>query len=253
MEAFFITILIMGGLITLAIKNIQKENRKMETKNEKYINVTELAENYNITPKELNNIFEKMKLIKRENKWIIATELGIINGAKQQYDKKRKIKYVVWNEEIKLDENLKEEIKQITGKPKKEKMTQKEKEEKGAVYEQYIAEHFRKDGFYVWEHGKEKGKLDSGIDLFIKKEKEVYFVQCKNWENWKINHDTVQAIQTKVRNYMKNNEAFTQLLKNSNKKILYVMPKPILTKAAYAYIKENENILEYQIIEMKKE
>ncbi|MBU3940007.1 restriction endonuclease [bacterium] len=121
---------------------------------------------------------------------------------------------------------------------------------KGDEYEKFVAEHFRKEGYYVWEHGQEKGKQDGGIDLFIKKGKDTYFVQCKNWENWKINHDTVQAVQTKVRNYMTENPNLTKLLNGNSKKILYVMPKPLLTKSAYAYIKTQPEILDFRIIPM---
>ena len=122
------------------------------------------------------------------------------------------------------------------------------KKEKGDIYERYIANFFKKQGYSVWEHGKEKGKEDKSIDLFIKKENFIYFVQCKNWETWKINHKEVKATRTDVREYLKENKDFWNLIKNYNMKILYITPKECLTKGAYTYIKENSNVVEYQVI-----
>ncbi|MBD3808771.1 MAG: restriction endonuclease [Epsilonproteobacteria bacterium] len=205
-------------------------------------------------------------MIERKGRWIIATELGKKYGAKENYDAKRAVKYIVWEEkilnnieiknavnkykniEIKKEENLYNTIKNET--PKKQKMTQQEKEEKGKAYEEYIANFFREQGYYVWEHGKEKGRKDKSIDLLVKKGKYIYFVQCKNWENWKIDHKEVKATRTDIREYLEEKKELWQLIKDYQSKILYVTPKACLTKAAYTYIKENNEIVEYQIIPM---
>ncbi|MDD2790044.1 MAG: restriction endonuclease [Sulfurimonas sp.] len=169
--------------------------------------------------------------------------------------KKLKREKKSWKEDINKKERLKKEYYENLKKIKEAEFTIKQDKNKikGDSYEKFVANHFKELGYYVWEHGKEKGKLDGGIDLFIKKGNEVYFVQCKNWENWKINHDTVQAVQTKVRNYMKENPNLTKLLNGNDKKILYVMPKASLTKSAYAYIKTHSEILDFKIIPMNKE
>ncbi len=122
--------------------------------------------------------------------------------------------------------------------------------EKGKNYEEYIANYFRENGYYVWEHGKEKGMKDSSIDLIIKRENYIYFVQCKNWEKWKIDHKEVKATRTDVREYLKDNGEFYNLVKNYKQKILYVTSKDCLTAGAYTYIEENKEILEYQVIPM---
>jgi restriction system protein len=136
-------------------------------------------------------------------------------------------------------------------KNQKTKTSYAEKIKKGKEYEEYIAKFFREQNYTVWEHGKEKGKKDSSIDLFIKKDKYIYFVQCKNWENWKINHKEVKATRMDVREYLKENKEFWNLIKNYEMKILYITPKECLTKGAYTYIQENKNIVEYQVIPMK--
>jgi len=139
-------------------------------------------------------------------------------------------------------------IWQENNKPKNIKMTYKEKKEKGDKYEKFVASYFKKQGYYVWEHGKDKGVEDSGVDLFMRKDEYIYFVQCKDWENWKLDHNTVQAIQTKIRNFLKKEEPLRKLTNGYNQKILYVTSKRCLTAGAYRYIEENSEILEYQVV-----
>lgn len=131
---------------------------------------------------------------------------------------------------------------------KKKPMTRKEKKEKGDMYETYVANFFKKSGYTIWEHGKEKGVKDSSIDLIVKKEQYIYFIQCKNWETWKINHKEIKATRTDIREYLKENQIFWKLIKDYKYKLLYVTPKECLTKGAYEYIKENNDIVEYQVI-----
>jgi len=92
----------------------------------------------------------------------------------------QKTKYTVWNENIlhdyelinKINESKDKNTTQTNGYDslysanKKTKMPAKEK---GDEYEKYIANFFREQGYYVWEHGKEKGMKDMSIDLIVKK------------------------------------------------------------------------------------
>lgn len=131
----------------------------------------------------------------------------------------------------------------------KKKLTNEEKKEKGDRYEKHVANVLREQGYYVWEHGKEKEFKDSGVDLLVKKNEYIYFVQCKDWENWKLDHNAVQAIQTKIRNFLKKEDGIRKLINNEYKqKILYITSKKCLTAGAYRYIEENSEILEYQVI-----
>jgi len=56
-----------------------------------------------------------------------------------------------------------------------------------------------------------------------------------------------------VINYKKANPLLNELIKDCQTKILYVTSKECLTKGAYTYIKNNEEILEYQVISMNIE
>jgi len=231
-----------------------KYNNSYENKNqEETMNTTKIAEHFNLSARELNKIFEELQWIYKKDKWWLATELGKKQGAKEFYDVKRKTKYIKWNINIINNDKLKEKInfKESPITEKKTRFSNKEKKQKGDRYEEYIANFFKEQGYTVWEHGKEKGVHDSSIDLIIKKEKYIYFVQCKNWNNWKINHKEVKATRTDVREYLKKNQTLWSLIKNYKSKILYITPKECLTKSAYTYIKENSEIVEYQTIPMK--
>lgn len=216
---------------------------------QEYQNATEIATHFNISAIELNNIFQLLKWAYKDNKWWIATKLGESKGAKQEYDQKSKLKYIKWNTKIKSDFELINTIKTFKAtKAIQTKMTDEEKKEKGDKYEAYVAEYYRKQGYTVWEIGKEKGDKDGGIDLLAKKGKEALFVQCKDWTNYKINDKIVKATQTDVRNYMLENPVLTNLLNECEKRIMYVTSKECLTKGAYTYIEKNSHIIRYEVI-----
>lgn len=216
---------------------------------ETYQNATDIAKYFNISAIELNDIFKTLGWAYKQDRWWIATDLGIRKGAKQEYDKKSKLKFIKWNTKIKNDIEIINAVQDIKNmKYMKNKEENKTKKEKGDQYEAYISDFFKKQGYYVWEHGKEKGVKDSSIDLFVKKENYIYFVQCKDWKKWKIDHKEVKATRTDIREYLQKNKDFFNIIKNYEQKILYVTSKECLTAGAYKYIEENKDILEYQVI-----
>lgn len=208
----------------------------------KYLNATEVAKEFKISASKLNNIFSNLNWIKKENKWWIVTELGKEAGAKQEFNLKNKMKYVKWEESIKENNELIEAIK-------KEKNLKLSNKEKGDIYEAFIAEHYRKLGFFVLEHGKEKGRKDKGIDLIVKSKEEIFFIQCKNWKEntrFKIDHKEVKATRMEATDFIEENPIF-QGYKN---KIRYTLSGDFIHLSAIKYIEEHNEILDYEIIKM---
>lgn len=123
--------------------------------------------------------------------------------------------------------------------------------ENGKKYEAFVAEHFRKLEYIVWEHGKEKGFEDKNIDLFVMNKEEAFFVQCKYYRKSTIDHHVVKATREDIRSYMKEKKELTKLISNRKKKILYVVPRECLTPGAWRYIKENNDIMDYKVIPME--
>jgi hypothetical protein len=245
---------IIKNFIKKEIKNM--ENTINETNTKEYLKVSEIAEKLNVSARVINKIFEELGWAVKKERWWLSTDKGLQKGAKEFYNPKNKQKYLKWHKDIINDAELIEAIKKRENKKvenvekKTNKMTMKQKKEKGDKYETFIANFFKEQGYFVWEHGKEKGVEDSSIDLFVKKGKLVYFVQCKNWENWKINHKEVKATRTDVRDYLEKNKEFWSMIKDYEMKILYVTPKKCLTKSAYKYIEENSDTVEYKVIPM---
>jgi len=233
------------------------------------ITIKAIGEHFNKSSREINKILNELNWIEKKDRWWVLTLTGENKGGKELYNPKNKTKYTVWNEKIlhntelinriydaEKTNNFKEKdtnSKQAQGynnlyKKTKQKMTKQEKEKKGAEYEEYIANFFREKGYYVWEHGKEKGVKDKNIDLFIKKDKYIYFVQCKNWETWKVDHHKIKATRMDIIDYLDKDKRLKEMINNYNWKILYITSKECLTKGAYKYIQENKDIIEYQVI-----
>jgi len=226
-----------------------KENKKeiVEKNQAEYLTVTEIAKHFKIEPSELNNIFSHLKWAIKEDKWWIATEKGLALGAKQEYNRRNKVKYIKWHKEIKGNFELIQAVKEFKeNKPVKAYNNI----EKGYLYEEYIAEHYRRLGYFVWEHGKEKGRLDQGIDLIVKKDKEIIFIQCKNWKEnskFKIDHVRVKASRTEAREFMLLNPPF----KGYDNKFRYTISSDCMHPSAVKYIEEMNGLFDYEIIEMK--
>lgn len=218
-----------------------------------YLSVSDLARVFKIKSDQVNYIFKELGWIEQNGKWLLVTDLGKKYGAEQKYNRVTKQKYVIWSPEVKNSPELIEKINYLKYSSNKEgSFKDREKKQKGDKYEAYIADFFRANGYYVWEHGKEKGVHDGGIDLFVKKDNYCYFVQCKDWETWRVDDKTVKATQTDVRNYMLNNPVLTKLLGDKKKKILYITSKECLTPGAYRYINANSHIIDYKVIPIEQ-
>lgn len=163
-------------------------------------------------------------------------------------------------ESMKKFEEQKQQIKQVdTIKQKKEfkpyteeerkiyKEKQKEKKEKGALYEAFVAEHYRSLGYEVIEHGKIYGKKDGGIDLIAKNMEEVIMIQCKNWKagtKYTINHSMISAFVGNVEMFIAKNIEYEKYII----KRVYAISEEILDKSALARINDNSEMVMYQHI-----
>ena len=219
-----------------------------------YHTVSDIAIYFNISPRELNKIFEQLKWAEKQDKWWIATKLGVKYGANQEYNPRNKQKFIKWNSNVKENselinvvKNLKEISKVKIEKKEVKKTSYKEKVQKGTQYEEFIAKYYEKLGYKVWEHGKEKGRKDNGIDLIAKKGKEIIFMQCKNWSassSYKISHKELKSTRQDVSDYIEKNPIF----KSYNQKIIYILSNDVLHKSAYHYLEEYKDSIECQII-----
>lgn len=120
--------------------------------------------------------------------------------------------------------------------------------EKGDIYESFVCNHFEEQGYLVVPHGKNKGVKDDGIDIILKKDEEVLFVQCKDWNiknKHRIDSKEIQYTRMNVRDYIEKNRAFEMY----DWKILYVTSDNILHASAKYKIRECAREIEHRIIE----
>ncbi|EQB39622.1 hypothetical protein M947_06410 [Sulfurimonas hongkongensis] len=174
----------------------------------------------------------------------------IINIFLKPKKKKKFNPYKYTNKKQNNTYNYKNFQDNIKRKQYKKILSRAEKKAKGDMYEKHVSQYFKNLGYITWEHGLEKGYKDQGIDLFVKKDKEFLFIQCKNWDNWKINENKVIEYREKARNYMINNPQISKILLNYKYEIKLIMitPKDCYTRSAKKYINENKEIINYQII-----
>lgn len=76
----------------------------------------------------------------------------------------------------------------------------------------------------------------------------MYFIQCKNWDKWKISQRHIKATRQDVREFILKTPLFKEMLKGNESKILYVTSQECLTAGAWRYIQENKEIVDYQVI-----
>ncbi len=118
---------------------------------------------------------------------------------------------------------------------------------KGDKYEKYIADYYRGKKYLVEEHGKEKGVKDGGIDLIAKKNNEVIFIQCKDWnENnlHKIDHKDIKVLRTDTNDFLEKNPEY----KKYKIKMRYTLSGNFIHASAKKHINECIDNIDYEII-----
>jgi len=152
----------------------------------------------------------------------------------------------------KLKKNKRKKInskRNIEREKKKTKINYIENKQKGDEFEKFVGKYYEDLGYTVAYHGIDNGRKDHGIDIIAKKEKEIIFIQCKNWkkEGRKINLDKVKSFVGDTYTYIDKNPMF----KDYEIKRILAITNPILNKQAYNYIKYNQNLIKYKIFKFE--
>lgn len=123
----------------------------------------------------------------------------------------------------------------------KARMTNKEK---GDAYEEFVARHFRSQGYTVADHGAINGVKDKSIDLIAKRGRDIILIQCKDWSaknNYRITHNEVKAFVGETAFYLNDNPMY----ENYSLKRLYVVSEPVLDRSAIKFIKAHKDKIRY--------
>lgn len=83
------------------------------------------------------------------------------------------------------NKNIQLKSQEETIKGMSNKLNSMKNKKKGDEYEKKVGRYYKELGYEVDYHGLEKNYNDQGIDLICKKNNEILFVQCKDWEQEK--------------------------------------------------------------------
>jgi len=165
-----------------------------------------------------------------------------------QEKNKKKINEHNSKEDLKIQEIANQEKQRILKENKKKIYVDNMR--KGRDYEIFIIDYFRKRGYQTKGHGLLNGKKDKGIDIIIKKDKEITLIQCKNWKensSYKIKHSHLKEFLGNTTAFLENNKEKAEgyIIKR-----LYITSYDVLDNSARHFLKDN-SIVEHAIIQMK--
>lgn len=123
--------------------------------------------------------------------------------------------------------------------------------EKGDEYEKYVSKYFSRQGYTIAEHGQDNGRRDHGIDVIAKKDKEIIFIQCKNWkvsEDYKIDHRHIKEFIGNCTTYMEKNPMFGMC----TVKRYFAVSDEIMDYSAERFISENPQSIQKLLLVMPK-
>ena len=149
----------------------------------------------------------------------------------------------------KIVDSLQEDTKEINNTNSSKQFIQNNIK-KGKDYEKFVGQYFENKGYIVKFNGIEKGKKDNSIDLIAVKDKKIILIQCKNWKEngkYKIDEKMVKSFVGDTYSFVEHNNNY----KNYEIKRLFVISGKILDKSAYFYIKNNQDIIRYLLLEYK--
>lgn len=198
---------------------------------------------------------EKELILKEKELELRNKELEL---KEKELNSKNKIENIEVKELKKIEElekveekktNSKKEFKGYTEEQKKAyALKMKESKEKGKEYEEFVAGHFKLNGYDVNLHGIKKGKKDKGIDIICTKDEELIFIQCKNWKvnnKYKIGHETLKAFVGSCTEYVNENKLFDKKIK-----LKFITSNYIIDESGKKFLEESKT-LKYEVLEFK--
>ena len=123
------------------------------------------------------------------------------------------------------------------------------KKDRRDYYEACVCNHFREMGYLTVPYRKENGVKNQGIDIILKKDKEILFIQCRDLNiksNDKTDSKEIQYTRMNVRDYMERNKVFSMY----KWKILYVTPDNTLDISAEHKLNEYNEEIEHRVIKV---
>jgi len=171
---------------------------------------------------------------------------------KREYDSELQIKAEkdahAAKQELEVQRVVHEEKKKIQSENRKKMY--KDNVRKGRDYELFLIDYFRKQGYQTKGHGILEGRKDKGIDVILKKDKEITLIQCKNWKqnsSYKIQHKHLKEFLGNTTAFLEHNK---EKAEGYTIKRMFVTSNDVLDNSARHFLEDN-SILEYKVIAYK--
>ena len=164
----------------------------------------------------------EVKTLKIENENLKQKVLEL-----EEYEKKIK--------KITFEENRKERFKNYL----------KTASNKGKEFEEFVAGHYKLNGYDIRLNGIQEGRKDKGIDIICAKDEELILIQCKNWKEdskYKINHEKLKAFVGCCTEYVNEHKLFDR-----NVKLKFITSNYILDESGKKFLQESKT-LQYEIL-----
>lgn len=173
--------------------------------------------------------------------------------------KEKEFEEKVQSKEEKYKKKFEETKKEPVKKPKREYTPEqkkayaqemKERKARGKEFEEFVAGHFKIDGYKILLNGVKNGKKDKGIDIVCTKDEELILIQCKNWKKdgtYKIKHKHLKEFIGNCTVYVNEHN-----LLDKKVKLKFITSNYVLDTCAEMYLKENK-MLQYDVYEYYKE
>lgn len=208
---------------------------------------------YYAFPKIEKKFDEKEKLINEKDETLAGARVHykdlLIEVKSLRIEKEELLKE---NEALKLKvselEEYEKKIKKIAFEENRKERYKKHLEtlsNKGKEFEEFVAGHFKLDGYKINSHGIKQGVKDKGIDIICEKDEELILIQCKNWKEdskYKINHEKLKAFVGCCTEYVNEHKLFDR-----NVKLKFITSNYILDESGKKFLEESKT-LQYEII-----
>jgi restriction system protein len=210
-------------LIFLAFPRIEKKF------NEKDKLIDEKDETLSGARGHYKELLIEVKTLKIEKEKLITENNDLKQKILELEEYEKKIKKITFEENRK--EKFKNHLKNISN--------------KGKEFEEFVAGHFKLDGYQINSNGIKQGKKDKGIDIICSKDEELILIQCKNWKEdskYKINHEKLKAFVGCCTEYINEHKLFDKKVK-----LKFITSNYILDESGKKFLEESKT-LQYEIL-----
>lgn len=126
----------------------------------------------------------------------------------------------------------------------------------GSLYEKYVGQFYKKQGWNVIFHGLANGFRDGGVDLVMNKGNDVVYAQCKYKLQSKISRNSIEKILYSAGDFIhrrhKSGQAFLWLIVPDENKCFSINGKTKLSSRAYfEYHNKMQNKVILKVVEVK--